>query len=78
MTVRIPADEDDDTENPNGFVASLGFGHEWWIGEQWGLGILGRVQYAHLSDEVTTSIGDDAKVNLSTWIPSLLMSATYH
>ncbi len=53
----------------------LGAGQEWFVGEQWSMGVLARATVAVLADE------DDSGLN---WLhvagasPSLLLSATYH
>ena len=57
-----------------GLGVMVGFGYEWWIADQWGLGILGRFSFANLTGE------DDAGVEWTHQIiaPALLMSATLH
>jgi hypothetical protein len=58
----------------SGFGFVVGGGYEWWIGEQWSLGVLARVQVAFPS--VT---GEDTNTYGSTVVvPTLAMSATYH
>ena len=51
----------------------LGAGYEWWVEDQWSLGVLGRVQYAHLSWS-----GAGTEETDSVLAPGLLMSATFH
>ncbi len=61
------------TQNPTGPGFNLGLGYEWWVGEQWGIGLLGRVTYASLKYEM--SAGEDKH---SVLVPALLFTATYH
>ncbi len=57
-----------------GFGFMLGTGYEWWIGDQWSLGLLGRFIYG------TTKGTDNRGVGWShqAYAPALLLSATYH
>lgn len=52
----------------------LGVGHEWWVAEQWSLGLLGRVLYAW------TDGSDPEAVAWShtTLSPTAMITATYH
>ncbi len=57
-----------------GWGSGFGVGYEWWIGDEWGLGLLGRVLYASVS-------GQDAPGN--EWSHRMLaaaigVTATYH
>jgi hypothetical protein len=58
-----------------GFGVMVGAGYEFWIGDQWSLGPLGRLHY--MSGEVE---GDDTggKADVSGTVFSVLLSATYH
>jgi hypothetical protein len=57
----------------------VGFGHEWWVGDQWSLGILGRVTYGSLTGkEEFRSLPSDTEWSHSVLAPSVLMSVTYH
>jgi hypothetical protein len=51
-----------------------GVGHEWWVGEQWGVGILGRLTFLSLEGE------DDSNVSWShqMLLPAVLFTATLH
>ena len=51
----------------------LGVGYEWWIGDQWSAGILGRLVYGSVK-------GKDAGIELEhkLTIPSLLATFTFH
>jgi hypothetical protein len=57
-----------------GFGFMLGVGYEWWIGQQWSMGLLGRFVYG------TTKGNDDRGVQWShaSYAPAVLISATYH
>jgi hypothetical protein len=53
----------------------LGIGHEWWVGEQWGVGVLGRLTAGVLTEE------DDAGAKFTHVVasfPAMLVTATYH
>jgi hypothetical protein len=54
-----------------GWGAELGAGYDFWIGEQWSLGLLGRVSYAAIGVR-------DATDTLSAWVPAVAFGATYH
>jgi hypothetical protein len=52
----------------------LGIGHQWWVAEQWSLGLIGRVLYAW-----TEGIDPEGVTwSHSTLAPSLLLAATHH
>jgi hypothetical protein len=55
--------------DPTGFIFALGGGHDWWIGDQWSVGVLGRIAVAPLSL---------AGVGYMTIAPALLATITYH
>jgi hypothetical protein len=67
-----------------GWAAMFGMGWETWAGEQWSVGVLARVHYAHLhADEIiaeaggyegTLEVDDTFKIVL----PALLFTATLH
>jgi hypothetical protein len=38
-------------ESENGFGFNLMAGKEWWVGEQWGLGIAGFLHYSSMNDQ---------------------------
>lgn len=59
----------------HGLGISAGIGHEWWIGEQWSLGVMARVDYLSLQ----TSRGADGTSESHTVVaPGLLMTLTLH
>jgi hypothetical protein len=70
---------------PKGWAAMLGVGWESWVGEQWGIGALARVQYARLNlDEITQEDDgdelDSSEVDFTGHLlfPALLFTATLH
>jgi hypothetical protein len=63
------------TEVAVGAGGMLGVGKEWWIADQWGIGILGRFTGGVLMEE------DNQGVNWAHWVatwPSVLITATYN
>jgi hypothetical protein len=54
----------------------IGGGYEWWIGEQWSLGLLARLQYFNVNGHPDST--DDVDVEASFIVPALMMSITYH
>lgn len=56
-----------------GFGFMLGVGYEWWVADQWSLGVLGRLTYG------TTNGTDDHGVDWhhSTYSPGVLLTLTY-
>jgi len=55
----------------------VGVGYEGWVGEQWSIGVLGRLSYVSgkVSAVNDTSYSD---VKVSALIPGALMTVTYH
>ncbi len=56
-----------------GSGAAVGAGYDWWVGDEWSLGILGRVVMMRTSTEL-----DGHDYSHSTLSPAVLFSATYH
>ena len=56
-----------------GFGLVVGVGNEWWVADQWSLGVLGRFQAASLTWE-----RDGTKGSATVLVPGVLLSATYH
>jgi hypothetical protein len=67
-------DLDSDELSGTGFGAMVGAGIESWVGEQWSMGVLARLQYA--SVELEDESGDT--YDFETLIPGLLVTATLH
>jgi hypothetical protein len=57
-------------DTKNGFAIRLAVGKEWWVSDNWGLGL--NLQYAHASNESKTG------VKMSTNWAGLAFSATYN
>ena len=55
--------------DPTGLVLALGAGYDWWMADEWSIGVMGRIAYAPLSiDDVT----------YTTIAPAVLATFTYH
>ncbi len=69
-------DADDNTDKlAVGFGSALGLGHEWWVADEWSLGVLGRVQLMATTLEQETT---KAEITFVSIAPALLFTATYH
>lgn len=85
FTMNDPDLELETEASPKGWAAMVGVGWEAWVGEQWGIGALARVQYARLKlDELTAkSAGNepastDVDFTVQLLVPALLFTATLH
>ncbi len=67
-------DDNNSDDNPTGLGLALGIGNEWWVGEQWGIGVMGRLMYANTNLDLNNSITG----KYSTLVPGLLFTATLH
>jgi hypothetical protein len=65
-----------DSYSGTGYSLMIGGGYEWWIGEQWSLGLLARLQYFNVNGHPDST--DDVDVEASFIVPALMMSITYH
>ena len=62
-----------------GFAAAAGIGYDWWIGQQWSLGVLGRLQYARTSATIDPLPGlPETTVTYNLVLPAIAASLTYH
>jgi hypothetical protein len=71
----LAADNSAVDENPFGVTFAIAGGHEWWIGEQWGAGVLLRLLYS------TMAFDDSAggvEEHHSVIAPAIMGSLTYH
>jgi hypothetical protein len=59
--------------DPSGLALGIGFGNDWWVSDEWSIGVLGRFIYAPLSYSVG---GESAKY--STITPALMATFTYN
>jgi hypothetical protein len=55
--------------DPTGFLVALGAGYDFWVGDQWSIGVLGRFAYAPLS------LNGLAYTSIA---PAVLATFTYH
>jgi hypothetical protein len=55
--------------DPTGLVMSLGVGYDFWVSNEWSVGVMGRFAYAPLSRDQAT---------FTTIAPALLATFTYH
>lgn len=55
--------------DPTGLVVAIGGGHDWWVGDEWSIGVMGRLAYAPLKLEDTS---------YTVISPSILATFTLH
>lgn len=75
------ADGNDATSGAaTGFGLGLGVGYDFWIGEEWSLGVLGRFQYQSLSTSSRALVSGAGTVDVTydAMVPALLATITYH
>jgi len=65
------------TNNPVGIGLALAVGQEWWVGEQWSIGVLGRLMYANMSVS-ESNLGLSLTETDSVIVPGVLFTATLH
>jgi hypothetical protein len=53
----------------------VGLGHEWWVGDEWSLGVLGRMTVAYVRGDDDQDVGWGHFVST---FPSVLATITYH
>jgi hypothetical protein len=63
--------------SPAGLALSVGFGDEWWVGEQWSIGVLARLQYLSAKNDQSI-LGVDFTDHNSVIVPGLLATFTFH
>jgi hypothetical protein len=66
---------DDDRRVAVGAGLMAGFGYEWWVEKQWGLGVLARLSVAGLAEE---SQSDGFYYHGVATFPALLFTGTYN
>ncbi|MEZ4220886.1 MAG: hypothetical protein R3B13_08150 [Polyangiaceae bacterium] len=76
MGQAYPAQDGDDARShvSTGPGFMLGVGHEWFVGDEWSLGLGGRFLYAWGSGTDPESVGWDHH----SYAPTLMVTATYH
>jgi hypothetical protein len=62
-------DGDSSGSDPTGPVFAIGAGYDWWVADEWSIGVMGRFAYAPLSYE---------DVSFNTIAPAVLATFTYH
>ncbi len=66
-----PARGGDDYSTGGGLA--LGLGHDWWVADEWSLGLMGRVQI------LATSLEKDGVTSkYTTFVPALTFNVVYH
>lgn len=63
-----------------GFSAVVAAGYEWWVGKQWSLGLMGRMQFARVSvtvDEIPGVLPETDVIH-SVLAPGAVVALTYH
>lgn len=65
-----------DDYSGDGVGLVLATGYEWWIGEQWSLGLLGRLQYTSVT--LKSASKNYVDVDFTAWVPGVLVEVTYH
>jgi len=55
--------------DPTGLVIAGGAGYDWWVADEWSIGVMGRITYAPLKIE---------EVSYNTLAPSILATFTFH
>ena len=61
------------SNDPTGLALGLGFGNDWWVSDEWSIGVLGRFIYAPLS----YSIGGVSE-KYSTITPAVMATFIYN
>lgn len=57
------------SNSATGLALAVGVGYDWWVADEWSIGVMGRLAYAPLSY---------SGVGYSTFAPALLATFTYH
>ena len=77
-----PAGSDFDDIGGAGLGASLGAGYDWWVGEEWSLGVLGRFSGGAVHGEATAenAAGDEIKASEDSVVSALsvMFSILHH
>jgi hypothetical protein len=69
----LRANDSSPSQDPTGFALSIGVGDEWWIGDQWSLGVLASFLFASMSYDTS---GIDETHSLV--VPTIQATLTYH
>jgi hypothetical protein len=60
-----------------GFGFMLGVGYDWWVSDQWSIGLLGRIQYGTMNGTAPTPDGSGVEFHHTAYAPAVLVTATY-
>jgi len=63
-----------DFDSDSGIGGRVSFGKEWWVGDHWGLGLVGHLSFSANQDPVPGGGSN----SLTTWAFSAAFSATYN
>jgi len=58
------------SKTPSGLALSAGVGKEWWVGDEWSVGILGRVQYVNAKADYGV-----ATEKITAFVPAVMAEA---
>ncbi len=62
-----------------GFGLSASVGHDWWVGEEWSLGVAGRFTYANANVKNVKWDNDvGIEKTYKAYVPGVVFTATYH
>jgi hypothetical protein len=70
----IYQDDNGDDVTLTGPAVGAGIGYDGWVGDQWSIGVMGRLLYA----PVSADLGSDVSVTLNFIVPSISFIATLH
>lgn len=64
---------------PGGLLVGAGVGYDFWVSDQWSIGVLGRVMYGPLSTSYTPDAsGASLHYSSDVVLPALALTALYH
>jgi len=69
--------DDDADEAATGLGVVAGVGHDWWVGEQWSIGVMARFTYANVKYE-SDSTGRTITQKYNAMVPGAVVTFTYH
>lgn len=72
-SLQAQSDNGNRSETLEGLGLSAGVGYDFWVGQQWSIGVLARYHYASVSKDI-----DGANNKSTITAPALLVTALYH
>ena len=63
---------------PGGFSIAAHGGFEWWVGADWGMGVMARVLFSGLSADRKDVNNNQFTDHHAVWIPTILYTVTYN